>query len=52
MKTFRSLAFALGTPQTPPTDESFKDLTRKVYQVYGSDEPTVGELSSVRQLHF
>ena len=49
VKTFRSLAFALGTPQTPPAEESFKDLTRKVY---GNDEPTVGELSSVRQLHF
>ena len=34
VKTFRSLAFALGTPQTPPTD------------------PTIGELSSIRQLHF
>ena len=49
VKTFRSLAFALGTPQAPPAEEAFKDLTKKVY---GHDEPTVGELSSVRQLHF
>ncbi|CAE7366831.1 unnamed protein product, partial [Symbiodinium sp. KB8] len=49
VKTFRSLAFALGTPQTPPSEDAFKDLTRKVY---GHDEPTVGELSSIRQLHF
>ena len=49
VKTFRSLAFALGTPQTPPTEEAFKDLASKVF---ATGDPTVGELSCIRQLHF
>ena len=31
VKTFRSLAFALGTPQTPPTEAAFTDLARRVF---------------------
>ncbi|CAE7226396.1 NaCP60E [Symbiodinium sp. CCMP2592] len=51
VKTFRSLAFALGTPQTPPTELAFADLTKKVFGS-GDGDPTVGELSCIRQLHF
>ena len=50
VKTFRSLAFALGTPQTPPTEAAFTDLARRVFGSEG--DPTIGELSSIRQLHF
>ena len=49
VRTFRSLAFALGTPQTPPTEEAFKGLASKVF---ATGDPTVGELSCIRQLHF
>ncbi|CAE7912272.1 unnamed protein product, partial [Symbiodinium necroappetens] len=51
VKTFRSLAFALGTPQSPPTEQAFAELTRKVFGT-GEGDPTVGELSCIRQLHF
>ena len=50
VKTFRSLAFALGTPQTPPTEAAFTDLAKRVFGSEG--DPTIGELSSIRQLHF
>ncbi|CAE7296178.1 car, partial [Symbiodinium sp. CCMP2592] len=49
VKSFRSLAFALGTPQSPPTEDAFRELAKLVY---ATGEPTVGELSSIRQLHF
>ena len=49
VKTFRSLAFALGTPQTPPTEAAYEALTNKVY---GTSSPSLGDLSSVRQMHF
>jgi len=51
VKTFRSLAFALGTPQSPPTEQAFAELTKKVFGT-GEGDPTVGELSCIRQLHF
>ena len=49
VKTFRSLAFALGTPQTPPTEAAYEALTNKVY---ATSTPSLGDLSSVRQMHF
>ena len=50
VKTFRSLAFALGMPQTPPSEAAFIDLAKRVFGSEG--DPTIGELSSIRQLHF
>ena len=50
VKTFRSLAFALGTPQTPSSEAAFTDLAKRVFGSEG--DPTIGELSSIRQLHF
>ena len=44
---FNTLAFTLGTPQKPPTEDQVADLGAKVFGV-----PTVGQLSSLRRLHF
>ncbi|CAE7465617.1 NaCP60E [Symbiodinium sp. CCMP2592] len=38
----KSLAFALGTPQTPPTELAFADLTKKAYRDMVSHESTDG----------
>ena len=52
VKTLRQLAFALGSPQTPHSDESLKDLTAKVYRCADGVQPTVGQIANVRMLIF
>lgn len=49
MKTLGSLAFAIGTPQAPPTDEAFKDWATRVN---GGVDPDMGTLSALRRIHF
>ena len=49
VKTFSSMAFSLGTPQTAPTEQQFENFAQNVY---GVARPTVGQLSSLRRLHF
>ena len=48
IKTFRQLAFVLGTPRTEPTTEQFRDLAA---QVFGAS-PALGMIASLRDLHF
>ena len=49
LKSYRSLAFALGTPQTAPNDAAYEGLAAKVY---ATGAPSLGDLATVRQLHF
>ena len=44
---FSTLAFTLGTPQKPPTDDQFDTLGNRVF-----DNPTLGQLALLRKLHF
>ena len=44
---FSTLAFTLGTPQKPPTDEQFDALGARVFT-----GPTLGQLALLRKLHF
>ena len=48
IKTFAGLAFACGTPQNPPSDESFKDFATSLFGA----EPSIGEISILRRIHF
>ena len=48
VRNFSGLAFTIGTPQTAPSDAQYNDLSVKVY---GAD-PTLGQVSSLRRLHF
>ncbi|CAE7826193.1 kanC [Symbiodinium sp. CCMP2592] len=52
VKTLRQLAFALGSPQTPPSDDSLKDLAAKVYKCAEGTQPTIGQIANVRMLIF
>jgi hypothetical protein len=45
--TFSAMAFALGTPQTPPSDQQFDALA----DVFGPGF-TLGQTSMLRRLHF
>lgn len=47
IRDFSTLAFTLGTPQKPPTDEQFDLLGTKVFGA-----PTLGQLALLRKLHF
>ena len=49
LKSYRSLAFALGTPQTAPNDAAYEGLAAKVY---ATGTPSLGDLATVRQQHF
>ena len=49
LKSYRSLAFALGTPQTAPNEAAYEGLAAKVY---ATATPSLGDLATVRQLHF
>ena len=42
------LAFTIGTPQTAPSDKQYDELAAKIF---GAD-PTLGQVSSLRRLHF
>ena len=44
-----SLAFAVGTPQSPPTDDQFKEFATGINN---DQEMTFGELAQLRRLHF
>ena len=44
---FTTLAFTLGTPQKPPTDDQFDTLGSKVFT-----NPTLGQLALLRRMHF
>ena len=44
-----SLAFAVGTPQSPPTDDQFKEFATGINN---DTEMTFGELARLRRLHF
>ena len=48
IKTHSSMAFSMGTPQMTPTDEQFNGLARRVF----GGPPNVGQMSSIRRLHF
>ena len=48
ISTFSGLAFSLGTPQTPPTDQQFDTLATAVF---GAGF-TLGQTSMLRRLHF
>ncbi|CAE7458003.1 unnamed protein product [Symbiodinium sp. CCMP2592] len=45
---FKTLAFAIGSPQQPPTEAQFDDFSVKVYGV----APTMGQTAVLRHLHF
>ena len=49
VKTFRALAFSIGTPQSAPTDAAYTDLASKVF---GTASPSIGDVACVRQMHF
>ena len=46
--TFRALAFAIGTPQSPPADVAFDRLSQAVFGAAVS----IGQSSMLRHLHF
>ncbi|CAE7219633.1 unnamed protein product [Symbiodinium microadriaticum] len=48
IKNFKTLAFAIGSPQQPPTEAQFEAFS---VRVYGSD-PTMGQTAVLRHLHF
>ena len=48
VKCFSALAFAVGTPQSPPTETQFDAFAQ---QVFGAP-PNLGQLSSLKRLHF
>ena len=48
LKTFSDLAFAVGTPQTPASDDDFRNFAGNIF-VGG---PTLNEISRLRRIHF
>ena len=48
VRCFSALAFTIGTPQTAPSDRQYDELAAKIF---GAD-PTLGQVSSLRRLHF
>ena len=48
LTTFSSLAFSMGTPQTPPSDQQFTALAATVF----GGGATLGQTSMLRRLHF
>ena len=44
-----ALAFASGTPQSPPTEEQFREFANGIN---GGIDMTFGELAALRRLHF
>ena len=49
IRSLSSLAFAIGTPQSPPSDEQFKDFCTRVNE---GVEMNFGTQAAVRRLHF
>ena len=50
LTTYRHLAFALGTPQTPPTDDKMVQFAETIFG--DSPPPSLLQLSLLRTLHF
>ena len=48
LKTFSELAFAVGTPQTPASDEDFRVFAASTFTA----GPTLNELAKLRRIHF
>ena len=48
VRTFRTLAFSMGTPQSPPTEAQFDAFASAVF----SAGPTLGQKAMLRHLHF
>jgi hypothetical protein len=48
IKCFSALAFTIGTPQVAPTETQYEDLATKAF----GRAPTLGQVSSLRRLHF
>ena len=49
ISSLSSLAFAVGTPQSPPTEDQFREFATGINR---GIEMTFGELSALRRLHF
>ena len=49
LTSFMRLAFAIGTPQTPATDEAFKAFAT---EINGFVEPSITMMALLRRLHF
>ena len=49
LTSFMRLAFAIGTPQTPASEESFREFAT---EINGGIEPSITTLSLMRRLHF
>ena len=47
INTFSSLAFAIGTPNQPPTDAVFDQFAQRVFTL-----PSMGQTGKLRRLHF
>ena len=47
--SFSALAFAIGTPQSPPTDDQFRQFGSRLN---GDTDLTIGMNSALRRLHF
>ena len=50
LTTYRHLAFVLGTPQTPPTDDKMQQFAETIFGT--SPAPSLLQLSLLRTLHF
>ena len=48
IRTHSAMAFTMGTPQMTPTDDQFTALARRIFGA----APTVGQMSSIRRIHF
>ncbi|CAE7377990.1 NaCP60E [Symbiodinium sp. CCMP2592] len=48
IRCFKTLAFAIGSPQQPPTEAQFDEFSVKVYGA----APTMGQTAILRHLHF
>ncbi|CAE7262817.1 unnamed protein product, partial [Symbiodinium microadriaticum] len=48
IRSFRQLAFAIGTPRSEPTPEQYQELAA---QVFGAAAP-IGKVAQLRDLHF
>ena len=46
--TFAGLAFSCGTPQNPPSDETFREFATTLFAA----EPSIGEMAALRRIQF
>ena len=52
VQSLRQLAFAIGSPQVPRTEEALKELTGKLYGCSEAAPATVGQIANIRMLIF